>query len=168
VKTATFARDGQRIAMRPGSQPAEAEWVAKWTAETSSWTCELDSIRYSLTVTALPLEDSLPMAAVRLEAELVAEPDGVRPVVVVAEWTELVERADEQDRLERAYTYIWSSHRWLAVIFHLAAPMTRADAQSLLTQASSLVGEGQPLAGMRAEDELIVALACPPLSLVPP
>jgi hypothetical protein len=122
VKTATFARDGSRILMRPGSLPAEAEWIARWTVEPNSWTCEIDSIRYSLTVTALPLEDSLPMAAVRLEAEPVAEPDGVRPVVVVAEWTELVERADEQDRIERAYTHIWASHRWLAVIFQLACP----------------------------------------------
>jgi hypothetical protein len=82
----------------------------------TSWSCELDSIRYTVTVTALPLDEYLPMAMVLVTAESAATSSGDRPVVVVAEWRERVDHADELDRLEQAYASICVCHRWVDLV----------------------------------------------------
>ena len=111
MKPATFTRDGERIVIRPGSGlPLEADWHV----DVGSWFCVLDGIRYTVTVTALPIDESLPMAVVKLEAKNVGAREG--SVVIVAEWRERVDYADPLDRLEQAYSSICAYHRWVDLV----------------------------------------------------
>jgi hypothetical protein len=125
VKPATFTREGERVVIRPGSGlPLEADWYVT----DGSWSCELDSIRYTVTVTALPLDEYLPMAMVTVTGESAATISGDQPVVVVAEWRERVGHADEQDRLEQAYASICVCHRWVNLLLIKLADEPRATA----------------------------------------
>jgi hypothetical protein len=176
--TTTFTRDGDRVVIRPDRARAREIMWYRSDAAIPTWTADVADdgacIRYTMTAIRVEPVDEYerPHLVISIEAhEEGAQHHGPHAVIAADQWRSMYVDLDEYDvadMINVADAAITLTHRWVAALLRVSAPMDRGQAQSLLTTASSRIGEGQPLAGMRAEDRVIAALVCPLTSLVPP
>lgn len=184
----TFTRNGSRIVIRPGpgAWTREFAWYAEplpfvlvgspsgLSVTTASRPREPDgypmttdvpggdglAVRYTVHVAGLPAVDGIRMYRVVLEAtEAGAEHHGPHAVIVLSDVVMTAWRFDEPGEVrESAEGSIRQAHHWVALALRMAAPMDRKQAEWLAACH---------LCGMDDSSEIVAALQCPPLGLVP-
>jgi hypothetical protein len=167
--TTTFTRDGDRVVIRPDRARAREIMWYRSDAAIPTWTADVADdgacIRYTLTATRVEAVDEYerPHLAIRIEAhEEGAQHHGPHAVIAVDQWRSMYAALDEYDIVDltkMAGEMVSVTHRWVAALLRVSAPLNREQVEWL---------SWCHISGMEDSIKINAVLACPPLSLVTP
>jgi hypothetical protein len=165
----TFTRDGDRIVIHPDRARAREIMWDRSDAVIPTWTADVADdgacIRYTLTATRVEAADEYerPHLDIRIDAhEEVAQRHGPHAVIAVDQWRSMYAALDEYDIVDltkMAGETVSVTHRWVAALLRVSAPLNREQVEWL---------SWCHISGMEDSTKINAVLACPPLSLVTP